>query len=508
MSWSRLRRIVQIVLLVAFVGLTIGGLGLGSSWAFSSLFSRLDPLVGLSAALASRAFIAFWAAALLTVVLSIALGRVWCGWICPLGTLIELAPLPALLRSKISPRWRLGKYVTLAVVLGAAIVGNLGPMILDPVTIIARPLQELARPFVGNDAVGLGIGATLGRGAVHTVAFLSLIPLVLVIALSLAEHRAWCRDVCPLGGLLGVLSKLPGVRRVVDAETCTGCARCAKACPTDAIARKGGFESSSAECIVCLRCLDACPAGANAFGAAPPKLLAPAYQPARRDALIAVGATGLGVVAVVLPIERADADILRPPSTTPARLAELCVRCGACYSACPTGSLRPSVSFATEAGPWTPMLDERPAHCTMNCNRCAVPCPTDAIHTPTQSERIALGLGVRAEIDKTRCRAWANNHACMQCQSTCPISGALVGVERPANLPSRRGGPPVEVPVVNTELCVGCNQCAPSCAMTPAAIGSPLPKYDPGTIRPQMPPPGVTGMPGSSGSSKRTPTTE
>ena len=494
MSWSRLRRIVQIVFLVAFVGLTIGGLGLGSSWAFSSLFSRLDPLVGLSAALASRAFVAFWAAALLTVVLSIALGRVWCGWVCPLGTLIELAPLPALLRGKLSPRWRMGKYVTLAVVLGAAFIGNLGPMILDPVTIIARPLQELARPFVGNDAVGQGVGAALSRSAVHTVAFLSLIPLVLVLALNLAEKRAWCRDVCPLGGLLGVLSKLPGVRRVVDAETCTSCARCAKACPTDAIARKDGYASSSAECIACMRCIDACPTGANAFRLAPPHLLAPAYEPSRRDALIAVGATGLGVAAVVLPIARADAEILRPPSTSSARLAELCVRCGACYSACPTGSLRPSVSFVSEAGPWTPMLDDRPAHCTMNCNRCAVPCPTDAIHTPTQFEYVELGLGLRAEVDKTRCRAWANNHACMQCQSTCPISGALVGIERPANLPSRDGGPPMQVPVVNGDLCVGCYQCSLSCPVHPAAIGSPLPPYDPRTARPQMPS-GVRGMP-------------
>jgi ferredoxin len=333
--------------------------------------------------------------------------------------------------------------------------------------------------------------------------------LVLVIGLSLAEHRAWCRNLCPLGGLLGVLSKLPGARRLVDAETCTSCARCAKACPTDAIARKAGYASSSAECIVCMRCIDACPTGANAFRLAPPNLLAPAYEPSRRDALIAVGATGLGVAAVVLPIARADAEILRPPSTSQARLAELCVRCGACYSACPTGSLRPSVSFTSEAGPWTPMLDERPAHCTMNCNRCAVPCPTDAIHTPTQIEYAAEGLGLRAEVDKTRCRAWAKNHVCMQCQSTCPISGALVGTERPANLPTRDGAPPVEVPVVNLELCVGCNQCSLSCVMTPAAIGSPLPPHDASTDdRPQMPPTDAPEMPGYPGTGAQQPPTE
>jgi polyferredoxin len=500
MSWSRSRRMVQLVMLAAFVGLTIGGLQSGSVWLLSSLFSRLDPLVGLSAVVAGRAFVAFWAASLLTVVLTVALGRVWCGWICPLGTTLELAALPQKLRGRVARGWRYGKYVTLAVVLGAALFGSLGPMILDPITIITRPLQQLARPWVGNDAVGQSVGASLGRDGMHAIAFLSLVPLVIVIALNLVERRFWCHSLCPLGGLLGLISKVPGVRRVVDAETCTSCARCVKTCPTGAVERSAAFASSPAECTTCMRCVDECRSGADHFGFSGPSLLAPGFDPTRRDALIAVGATGLGLAGVFVPFAaNADAaEILRPPASSEERLANLCVRCGACYGACPTGSLRPSVSFTSPAGPWTPMLDDRPAHCTLNCNRCAGPCPTDAIHTPTLDEAAALGLGVKAGVNRDRCRAWAGNRECMNCQTRCPIAGALVGQQRPTNLPVHRMGPstyvgaPVQVPVINTDLCVGCNQCAEACVMTPAAIGSPLPPQpEPGRM--QMPPAGMPG---------------
>ena len=406
--------------------------------------------------------------------------------------------------SMLSKRWRIGKYAMLAVVLGAAVLGSLGPMILDPVTIVTRPLQELARPFVGTDAVGLGVGADLARGGVHAVAFLSLIPLLLVLGLNVVERRVWCRDLCPLGALLALMSRVPGIRRVVDAEKCTACGKCSAACPTDAIDRKDGFASDVAECTDCMRCIDACEQGANSFTRAPAaKMSLPAYRQDRRDALVAVGAVGLSLGAAMLPEVAAASqlELLRPPSTDEKRLAELCVRCGACYGACPTGVLRPSVSFVTEGGPWTPMLDERPAHCTMNCNRCARPCPTDAIHTPTPEEVALQGLGAVAVVNKTQCRAWVRNHECMLCQAKCPIAGALLGQERPPD-PARPDQKPVQVPVVDADQCVGCNLCMTGCPMMPPAVGVNIPPFDgsqfqrPSGMPGGMPGGAPSGMPG------------
>ncbi|NTU72124.1 MAG: 4Fe-4S binding protein [Coriobacteriia bacterium] len=487
-SRSRVRRVVQLLLLLAFAGLTVSALEFGEAWLPSSLFSRLDPLVGLAATLASRAFIMFWAASLLTVLFTIAFGRAWCGWICPLGTVLDVMPAPERFRRKLSPRWSIGKFATLAFVLVAALFGNLGPMILDPITIVMRPLQELGRPFVGSDALSQSVGVDLGRDFVPSVAFLSLAPLLLVLALNLFERRLWCRGLCPLGGLLGLVSKLPGVRRRVDTDACTSCARCSKVCPTSAIDRDGGFNSDPAECIACLSCTDACQTHANAFGVEVPRLAVPRFEPSRRDALVAAGATGMGLAVALILAAQAHAEIMRPPSTDESRLARLCVRCGACYGDCPTGALRPSVSFGSEAGPWTPMLDERPPHCSLNCNLCAKSCPTDALHTPTEDEVLAQGLGVRAEVDRDRCRAWASNRQCMDCQKVCPIAGAILGEERPADLPSH-GGRRVLVPVVDTKLCIGCNLCATACVVRPAAIGAPLPPHS------DTPQPRHMGMP-------------
>ena len=502
MTWSRTRRVTQILILVAFGALTVSSVSVGRGVLPGTLFARLDPLIGLAAVVASRTWIAFWAAALATVVLTVVLGRTWCGWICPMGTLLDIVPARRRAKNTNSPRWwRLGKYVTLAIVVGAAVFGSLTPMMLDPVTVLTRPLQELARPFAGTDAVGQSVGASLGRGAVAGVALLSLVPLLLVLGLNAVGRRAWCRDLCPLGGLLALTSRLPGVRRVVDSELCTSCNRCTAVCPTEAIDRTANHATRIAECTDCMKCIDACPTGANSFRPTPSALRLPAYRQDRRDALIAVGATGFGLSAVMLPTRRAEDDILRPPATTEQRLSELCIRCGACYGACPTGVLRPSVSFISEAGPWTPMLDDRPAHCTLNCNRCARPCPTDAIHTPTAVEAELLGLNKAASVNRTQCRAWAHNHDCMLCQERCPISGALTGQERPFDpaLPDAR---PVQVPVVDTSLCVACNLCLSACPMMPPAIGVDLPPFDGSKVRPRRmprvgaPPTGAPVQPG------------
>ena len=462
------RRATQLAALVAFVYLVVAAPWLGIDWLPSQLFSRLDPLVGLTVVVASRALMAYAALGLITIGLTLALGRVWCGWLCPLGTAIEFTPA----RGKRSARrlpgwWRLGKYATFALVLGAALFGTLAPMVLDPVTIAMRPLQEIAMPLMGSDAVGVSVGQYLSRDAMGIVAWLSVVPLVLVLAVNAVAERFWCRALCPLGGMLAAISAASLVRRHVDTEACTRCGTCGRECPTSAIFARKAFASSPGECIVCLHCEDVCPSTAISFGAT--RSLTPAYVPRRRETLIALGASGASLAGVLLlpRVTRAE-KLLRPPGTTEQRLAERCVRCGACYSACPTGALRPSTSASAPSGLWTPVLDERPRHCTLDCNLCAAVCPTDALHTPTDAEASALGLGGFAVVDKTRCIAWTRGKNCLKCTHFCPIAGAIGS--SPVTVDTHFGPKETRVPIVDTELCIACGICSESCPVSPAAI--------------------------------------
>jgi ferredoxin len=472
MSWSRVRRVVQVLVLITYLALTLAALGWGADWMPGTIFSRLDPLVGLSSMIASRTFIAFWAAAGITIALSVVFGRAWCGWVCPVGALIDLMPARRRKGDKrLSRGWQLGKYVVLVAVLGAAVLGSLGPMILDPITIITRPLQEIVRPMMGADAVSHNAGAGLGRLAVREVAFLSLLPLAFALALNAIDRRFWCRSFCPLGGLLALISLSPGIRRQVKSEECTSCGKCSEACPTNAINREDGWTSNVTDCVVCMSCVDACPTHASRFPLKPSPEFVPPHNPERRDALVAMGATGAALGVAMLPKAiREKETILRPPATSEERLAELCVRCGACYATCPTGVLRPSISFTSVAGPWTPMLDERPAYCTRGCNKCATQCPTDAIHTPDEVEKVAWHVGQVAKVHEGMCQAWARGHECMKCQEACPIAGALKGIPRPSTA-IVKSSKPVLVPVVDASLCIGCNLCSTKCPVHPPAIG-------------------------------------
>jgi polyferredoxin len=475
MRLSRIRKVVQVVSLVTFLGLTLAAMGWGANWVPGTIFSRLDPLVGLASMIASRGFSLYWAAALITLVATIVLGRAWCGWVCPVGTLIDVLPGRKRTGDKaLSRGWQLGKYALLAVVLGSAALGSLGPMILDPITIATRPLQEIIRPLLGRDAVAHNSSLGLTNQSVQLVALLSLLPLAIALGLNAVEKRFWCRNLCPLGGLLALVSLSPGIRRFVNVESCTSCGRCASVCPSGAIRSDDSYNSSDAACITCMSCVDECPSGACTFPLTPASEFIPPYMPDRRAALYAVGATGVSLAATTVLARAGTADaIMRPPSTSEERLAELCVRCGSCYAMCPTGVLRPSISFATMAGPWTPMLDKRPAYCTLNCNRCATACPTDAIHAFTEDEKLVRGLGAVARVHKPLCRAWGRNLECMKCQAVCPIAGALKGVTRTSESGRFMDQQQVLVPEVDPKLCIGCNLCAEACPVRPASISVP-----------------------------------
>ena len=278
---------------------------------------KLDPLVMISQALASRVFLAGSLLAVITLVLTLLLGRVWCGWFCPLGSLLDWMPLRSWKKKRpaVKEGFRSLKYVLLLVILLAAVFSNLSLLIFDPLTILYRTLTTAIWP--GLDQVITAVEFTL-----YSVSFLqpviggfdSLIrPAIFpsypaiyrygslylfffggLIGLNLLAPRFWCRYLCPLGALLGLLGKYSLVHCEVSGA-CSTCGNCFEKCPTGAIQTDNRVFCDPGECTMCLACAVDCPGGAISFPARSADFISQPYDLDRRKALLSLGTAVVGV---------------------------------------------------------------------------------------------------------------------------------------------------------------------------------------------------------------------
>ena len=485
-TWGRARKATQAASLLAFFLLFIGAARQAVAPFWIDLSFRLDPLAMLVQTLASRRWLATSALALVTLVASVALGRAWCGWLCPLGTLLDVftprrpKPSPA---EHLEP-WRAAKYLILIAVLAAAAFGSLTLLILDPLTLVFRALAsslwpaldqiitmleraaytiEFLRPPVAwlEGVIRPGI---FPIDPVHAGAGLTILLLLAgIIGLNWLAPRFWCRALCPLGGLLGVVSKAAIVRRHVD-PACSGCAACARRCPTGTIRADRGFASDPAECTVCMDCVDVCGMDVSVFRAAPPKPAWAAYDPDRRQALTAIGAAVLGVGLLSSDPRRdhTPPHRLRPPGVVNADFLRTCIRCAACVRACPTAALNPALTDAGWEGVWSPVLIPRLGYCDYSCNACGQVCPVQAIPPLTLEVKRQQVIGAAA-IDQNRCIAWADRTDCIVCEEMCPVAEKAITLE--TAVVDGPGGVEVEIklPHVDRLRCIGCGICEYKC---------------------------------------------
>ncbi|MGE5221964.1 MAG: 4Fe-4S binding protein [Omnitrophica WOR_2 bacterium] len=276
--WVSLRKSVQYLALLVFFALFLASRQDGWQGDLVNLPMRLDPLAMLAHMLASRTFLAGSALALLTILLTLVFGRAWCSWLCPLGTVLDLFSLKhwraALgvydVKTDKGPAegWRRVKYGLLIAILTAALFANLTLLIFDPLTILIRSLSTSFWPAVDRvftaaetflyQAPFLEMPLTLvdswvrplllpSQPAFYRDAFLFGSVFFGVIALNLFAPRFWCRYLCPLGGLLGLVSKAALFKRRVG-EECKACVLCTRGCPTGTINPEKGFASDPSEC--------------------------------------------------------------------------------------------------------------------------------------------------------------------------------------------------------------------------------------------------------------------
>ena len=497
--WTTIRKLVQCATLTVFIVLFVASRG--SRWPAEvvNLPMRLDPLAMLAQLLASRTFLAGSTLALLTLGLTLVFGRAWCGWLCPLGTVLDLFSFRRERGQHQPPpeSTRAVKHGLLLAILSAALFANLSLMVLDPLTLVYRTLATSVWPALDRLVIAaetalyripilhpllsgfdrlvrpsvLPTAPVFYRGAlVYAGVFLA------VVALNLWAERFWCRYLCPLGGFLGLLSKVALLRREVGGR-CTECGLCAGSCPAGTIDEAKGYASDPAECTMCLECLETCARGDVRF----PLHLGAAdwshYDPSRRQALTVLAATagGIALLGSDLVARRNGAHLIRPPGTLDERLLSQCIRCGECIHVCPTAALQPALTEAGLEGLWTPMLLPRLGYCDYACNACGQVCPVQAIPPLSLEEKRRQVIG-RAHIDRNRCIPWADYGSCIVCEEMCPLPEKAISLDTYEG-PNALGDPvSVQRPQVIAERCIGCGICEYKC---PAAGEAAIRVYAP-----------------------------
>ena len=480
----------------------------------------MDPLASISTAVAGKTWVwSLWCAGVILLV-TVVIPRGFCGYVCPLGTLVDLAdwlvgrrvrlrlvpklclgthfreaPLrrgaarsEAELRGPGVPKLELGneewwghlEYFLLGAILVAAAAGVLISGFVAAIPVVTRGLVFLLLPLQTGLARGWHQVPPLEAG--HWV---SIGLLAAVLGLGVLRPRFWCRYVCPTGATLLLVHFLRLTERRVDAA-CTQCGKCRAICPFDAVRRDA--TTRTANCAFCQTCGGVCPTGAISFGwrwqSQAPR---PGLQPvgfeipvgARRGFL----ARAIGGVAAVFAgaafalidglgraSGRATARLppVRPPGSVPEELfLRLCVRCGECLQACPNAALQPVGFGRGGAGLWTPELVADWSGCEPSCSNCGRVCPTGAIRPLPLEEKRACHVGL-AVVNPDTCLPYAGSGACQLCVDECTTAGyeaielVRVGTQRD------HAGQPIEesgflAPVVASDRCVGCGLCQTRC---------------------------------------------
>lgn len=452
----------------------------------------------------------------LLVLVTLLFGRVYCSILCPLGIFQDLAGCLARRRTKQRfsfARAHTAIRVAFLAIFVLACVPGAGSLValLDPYASFGRMMTALVQPLIAAANNGLSLLAEhLGSYAFAPVevtilsvplAVIALGTLVLVSALAARYGRLYCNSVCPVGTVLGLLSRHALFRPRFTHARCTGCRRCERSCKSSCLDLKHKHIDLS-RCVACMNCVAACPAGALTFGragvttsgaqpgdgsAATHSATRPAASSAARSgtqdrakasvsrraflktsplAVMAAPAAeadkltdgGLAVIADKVNPKRATA--LVPPGAESLRhFARHCTGCQLCVAVCPNHVLRAAHGLVTLM---QPQMGFEHGYCRPECTRCGEVCPTGAILPVTRAQKSALQIG-RAVWTRELCIVISRKHSCDNCAQHCPVQAITMvplDSEDPASL---------KIPAINDARCTGCGACEHLCPSRPVS---------------------------------------
>ncbi len=450
----------------------------------ADLFLAIDPLVSISTAIAARSWV--WSLSSAAVILAICLviPRGFCGYVCPLGTVIDLfdwavSGRTRRLRVADNGWWVHVKYYLLTATLVAAFCGVLISGFVAAIPVLTRAALFLLEPIQTGTLRGWHLTVAFGPGQV-----VSVLLFIVVLGLGFLRPRFWCKYVCPTGAVFSLANVFRATERKVEAS-CIHCNQCVEICPFDAI--KPDFTTRGTDCTLCQTCAGVCPTYSIKFVERwNDRELKATDDP--RTGERSIGRRGFLSWATGTTTAVAGGTLLgwassargrgnsgtrppapvRPPASVPERaFLQLCIRCGECFKVCPNNVLQPQGIHEGWNGLWTPQVIADWAGCESSCNACGQVCPTGAIRAIPLSEKRHVRMGL-AEVNGETCLPFAGREDCDLCVQECQAAGYDAIEYTQVHTELTDEGLPIAdsgrlAPVVLADKCVGCGLCQTRC---------------------------------------------
>ncbi|MBP5455411.1 MAG: 4Fe-4S dicluster domain-containing protein [Paludibacteraceae bacterium] len=426
---------------------------------------------------------------LFLLMLTLILGRIYCSIICPLGIFQDIVSwLSGKLQKgkrhfSYSPAKSWLRYGMLGILVLVFLLGLQSIVaIFDPYAAFGRMVTSLLSPLYGwGNNLLADWAEKMDSYAVYSVdvwikggapLILAIATLVVITILAWRNGRTYCNTICPVGTLLGFLSKYSLFVPTLNKEMCISCGLCARSCKASCIDSKKK-EIDYSRCVVCFDCMGTCKRGGVTYQRRSFKksTSTPQVDTGRR-AMLTASALLVASTAVKAAKKHVDGGLAHiedkqvPQRQTPIvppgalsiqNLTRRCTACQLCVSACPSQVLRPSSDLSRLMMPESSF--ER-GYCRPECTRCSNACPTGAIQPITPEEKSSIQVG-HAVFIKNNCVAYTRGVLCGNCARHCPVGAITMVPSDPKDESS------IKIPAIDEERCIGCGACENLCPSRP-----------------------------------------
>lgn len=503
---KKLRNIRRALAVVFFIGVTLLFLDFtGTLHRWLGWMAKVQLLPAIMAA--NVAVVAVLA------VLTLVFGRVYCSVVCPLGVMQDgiawLGKKRKKNRYSYSGEKKWLRYPVLIVFIAAIALGFLGIAdLIAPYSSYGRIAQNLFQPvyllannLLATIAEHFDSYAFYSRDIWIRSALVFAIAAVTFVAIAIVAWRGgrtYCNTICPVGTVLGFLSRFSWFKVYFDSDKCRHCSMCTKNCKASCIDFKGQKVDYS-RCVTCGDCLASCRFGALHYGHKAEKANSRTNltnltnqsnqtnltnqadqtnqanqvdQPdkGRRNFLLGA-ALATSSVALAQAKKKLDGGLAKiedkqvpkrqtpvtpPGSLSAENMASHCTACQLCVAECPNDILRPSTDPEHFM---QPVMSFDRGYCRPECTRCSQVCPTGAIRPITRDRKVSTHIG-HAVYAHWNCVVLRDNVTCGNCARHCPTGAIdMIDFDGPNGT--------VQVPSVNESVCIGCGACEYVCPARP-----------------------------------------